>query len=97
MANNYHSTNDREKLLADSFLNLADRQEVLNYLRDLLTPVEIEEFAKRLEIAKMLHEEKGSYQEIATKVSVSTTTVTRVAQWLKRGCGGYEKVLSRLL
>jgi len=92
----YHAQNEKEVLLADAFLKVKNRQETLNFLRDLLTPVELEEFAKRINIAKLLFDKKMSYQEIATKLSVSTTTVTRVAQWLKRGCGGYDLVLQRL-
>jgi uncharacterized protein YerC len=34
-----------------------------------------------------------SYKRIAKEMNVSTTTVTRVAHWLFRGCGGYEKAL----
>jgi len=36
------------------------------------------------------------YAAIAKKLSVSTTTVTRTAYWLKHGRGGYRLVLSRL-
>lgn len=92
----YQAQNEKEALLADAILKIKTRQEALNFLRDLLTPVELEEFAKRIEIAKFLYDKKMSYQEIADKLSVSTTTVTRVAQWLRRGCGGYESVLQRL-
>lgn len=92
----YRAQNEKEVLLADSFLKVKNRQEALNFLRDLLTPVELEEFAKRINIAKLLFDKKMTYQEIATKLSVSTTTVTRVAQWLKRGYGGYDLVLQRL-
>ena len=84
-----------QKQLADSFLALQTQQDVLNYLRDLMTPAEIREFSKRLEIARLLQEGKMSYLEISEKLGVSTTTVTRVAQWLNNGCGGYKQVLSR--
>lgn len=63
-------------------------------MRDLLTPAEIEEFANRLEIAKLLLDGR-SYQKIAEEIGTSTTTVTRVAQWLFSGCGGYLAVLKR--
>lgn len=91
----YGPKNEQHKFLAKAFLTLKTDQEVLNFLRDLLTPAEIEEFSNRLEIARLL--EKGMpYLEIAKKAGVSTTTVTRVAQWLFSGCGGYETVLKRL-
>ncbi|MBI4008795.1 helix-turn-helix domain-containing protein [Candidatus Roizmanbacteria bacterium] len=56
---------------------------------------EIEELANRLEIARLLLK-GGSYQRIAKQTGVSTTTVTRVAHWLFKGCGGYQKVLKLL-
>ena len=36
------------------------------------------------------------YLEIASRVGTSTTTVTRVAQWLRNGTGGYRLALDRL-
>lgn len=88
----YKPKNDKEKFLAKAFLKLKTEQEMANFLRDLLTIKEIEEFANRLEMARLL--KKGtSYKAIAKKLGVSTTTVTRTAHWLFRGCGGYEKVL----
>jgi uncharacterized protein YerC len=35
------------------------------------------------------------YHEVAARTGASTTTVTRVAQWLKRGADGYRLVLDR--
>ena len=64
----------------------------MNFLRDILTIKELEEFANRLEMAKLL-KAGMSYKAIAKKLKVSTTTVTRTAHWVFRGCGGYEKVI----
>ena len=89
---NYKPKNDRERFLIKSFLKLKTEQEVANFLRDLLTIKEIEELANRLEMARLL-KQGMSYKTIAKKLKVSTTTVTRVAHWLFRGCGGYQKVL----
>ncbi len=88
----YKPRNEKEKFLAKAFLKLKTEQEAANFLRDLLTIREIEEFANRLEMARLL-KQGMSYKAIAKKLKVSTTTVTRVAHWLFRGCGGYEKVL----
>lgn len=88
----YKPKNDKEKFLVRAFLKLKTEQDMANFLRDLLTIKEIEEFANRLEMARLL--KKGmSYKAIAKKLEVSTTTVTRVAHWLFRGCGGYRKVV----
>ena len=36
-----------------------------------------------------------SYQDIAQKTGLSTTTVTRIAHWLKHGEGGYKTALKK--
>jgi TrpR-related protein YerC/YecD len=88
----YSPRNQKEKALVSAFLKLKTGQEVVDFLRDLLTLPEIEEFANRLEIARLL--KKGlSYKKIAKETGVSTTTVTRTAHWLFKGCGGYWEVL----
>ena len=89
---NYKPKNEKEKTLTSVFLKLKTEQDVANFLRDLLTIKEFEEFANRLEMARLL-KQGMSYKAIAKKMKVSTTTVTRVAHWLFRGCGGYEKVI----
>lgn len=89
---NYKPKNEREKFLAKSFLKLKTEQEVANFLRDLLTIKELEEFGNRLEMARLL-KQGMSYKVIAKKLKVSTTTVTRTAHWLFHGCGGYKEVL----
>lgn len=91
----YSPSTKLEKNLVHAFSLLKGDGEVANFLRDLLTPAELEEFANRLEIAELLAQRELSYLDIAKKVGTSTTTVTRVAQWLFRGCGGYQAVLER--
>ena len=88
----YKAKNQKEIFLFKSFLKLKTDHDVANFLRDLLTIKELEEFANRLEMARLL--KKGwSYKKIARELKVSTTTVTRTAHWLNHGAGGYEKVL----
>lgn len=91
----YTPKTDREKLLIKVLTSLKTEEEVAALLRDMLTPAEIEEFANRITIVKLL-EEGLPYLEIAQKVGTSTTTVTRVAHWLYNGCGGYQSILKRL-
>lgn len=81
--------------LTEAFLSLKSSEEVRRFLRDLLTKNEIEEFAKRLATARMLRE-KVPYSIIEKKTGLSSTTIARVARWLKRGEGGYGLVLKRL-
>lgn len=83
------------KQLYQAILKLKNLNEAKAFLRDLLTLQEIETFAKRFQQAKLLHQ-GYSYSQVAKKLKVSTTTVTRTAFWLKRGRGGYRLILNRL-
>ena len=91
----YKPKNEREKLLVKALVSLKTEDDVAALLRDMLTPAEIEEFANRITIVKLLSEGLP-YLEIAQKVGTSTTTVTRVAHWLYNGCGGYQSLLKKL-
>ena len=80
--------------LFEAILSLEDKDEVERFLRDLCTLSELEAIAHRWEVAKLL-DQGLPYQEIAKQTGASTTTVTRVAQWLRRGEGGYRLALDR--
>jgi TrpR-related protein YerC/YecD len=80
--------------LAAAFLRLRNRDEAKRFLRDLCTLGELEALAHRWQIVRLL-EEGRPYLEIAERVHTSTATVTRVAQWLHHGTGGYRVVLGR--
>lgn len=80
------------KNLSMALLSIKDSGVMENFLRDLCTLEELEELSSRWEVVLLLA--KGeSYREIAKKTKVSTTTVTRIAQWLNNGEGGYQAVL----
>ena len=81
--------------LADAVLTLRDRSEARRFLRDLCTLPELEALAHRWQTVQLL-EQGVPYVEIAERVPTSTATVTRVAQWLKHGTGGYRTALDRL-
>ena len=80
--------------LADAVLSLRDRDEVRRFLRDLCTLPELEALTHRWQTVRLL-EEGVPYVEIAERVPTSTATVTRVAQWLRHGAGGYRIALDR--
>jgi TrpR-related protein YerC/YecD len=82
-------------LLYQGVLKLKNLKEAQAFFRDLLTPQEIDTFSSRFKIARLLHQGQ-SYARIAKATNTSTTTVTRVALWLKRGRGGYQLILKRL-
>ena len=74
---------------------LRNPQETQAFLRDLCTRAELDAMAHRWQVVQLL-EEGLPYLEVAQRAHVSTTTVTRVAQWLRRGEGGYALALKRL-
>ena len=81
--------------LADAVLTVRDRDEAKRFLRDLCTLPELEALTHRWETVRLL-EQGVPYVEIAERVPTSTATVTRVAQWLKHGTGGYRTALDRV-
>ena len=80
--------------LAGACLRLRNRDDATRFLRDLCTRGELEALAHRWQIVRLL-DEGVPYLEIAERVHTSTATVTRVAQWLRHGTGGYQLVLRR--
>ena len=80
--------------LADAVTTLRTQDEVARFLRDLCTLPELEALAHRWQTVLLL-DEGVPYVEIAARVPTSTATVTRVAQWLRHGTGGYRMALER--
>jgi len=80
--------------LATALTDFDDREEMLRFLRDLCSQSELLALAQRLEVARLV--DAGiPYARISREVGASTATVTRVAQWLRNGEGGYRLVLDR--
>jgi TrpR-related protein YerC/YecD len=80
--------------LADAVVSLRTRDDARRFLRDLCTLPELEALAHRWQTVQLL-EQGVPYLEIAQRVPTSTATVTRVAQWLRHGTGGYRIALDR--
>lgn len=80
--------------LQRAFLKLKSTDDVFSFLRDLLTQDEIIEFSLRLDIAERLHQWQN-YKEIEKEIWASSTTIARVAKFLKGEFGGYQKVLGK--
>jgi TrpR-related protein YerC/YecD len=80
--------------LADAVASLRTPGEAQRFLRDLCTLPELEALSHRWQTALLL-EQGLPYLEIAERVPTSTATVTRVAQWLRHGTGGYRIALDR--
>ncbi len=80
--------------LAAAIVSLRSADEVTRFLRDLCTLPELEALSHRWQTVRLL-EQGVPYLEIAGRVPTSTATVTRVAQWLRHGTGGYRIALER--
>lgn len=64
------------------------------FLHNILTPGELDEISKRLQIVKLLL--KGVPQrDVAKKLGVSMGTVSRGSRELKYGENGFRKILQR--
>jgi len=86
-------TKEHEELFT-AIVSLRTKKEAERFLRDLCTMSELDALAHRWQVARLL-DEGLPYLEVARRAHASTTTVTRVAQWLRRGEGGYELALKR--
>ncbi len=80
--------------LYKAVLKLESIDECRRFFRDLLTENEIKEFSERWKVAQLLA--KGvPYSRIEEETGLSSRTIARVGQWLKRGKGGYTLVLKK--
>lgn len=83
--------------LARAFLVPADRGEMRRLLLDLCTPAEVRTLAERWHVARLLDGTDLSYREIHEATGVSTTTIVRVARFLRQEPNqGYRRTLDAL-
>ena len=88
---------DLADALADALLLLRTPAEARKLLADLCTPAEIRTIAERWHVARLLDEGTLTYREIHEATGVSTTTIVRVARFLRQeDNGGYRVLLNRL-
>jgi len=85
------------KSLHQALLSLKTEDEMRRFIIDLCTPNEIKTFVERWAIARLLDAGALNYRDIASQTGASTTTVTRVARFLKQEQhGGYKTALTRI-
>lgn len=80
--------------LLEAILSLRTPEEAARFFRDLCTLAELEAMAHRWQVAQLL-DQGLPYVEVAKRTGASTTTVTRVAHWLRHGEDGYRLTLDR--
>ena len=85
---------EQTEALFDALLRLENRNEAATFLRDLCTLGELHDLANRWAVVRLL-DQGLHYAEISERTGASTATITRIAQWLKHGEGGYRLMLDR--
>src|SRR5687768_4892995 len=70
--------------LCRALLTPADAAEMASLLSDLCTPAEVRTLAERWHVARLLDETDLSYRDIHDATGVSTTTIVRVARFLRQ-------------
>ena len=93
----YHSKLEDEQIdgLFVAIQQLETKEEFYRFFEDISTVFEIKALAQRMEVAKMLDQER-TYTDIANKTGASTATISRVKRCLNYGADGYQLVLKRL-
>ena len=93
-------TRDSDALTADlcaALLTPTDVGEMERLLLDLCTPAEIRTLAERWHVARLLDGTNLSYREIHDATGVSTTTVVRVARFLREERNrGYRRAIDAM-
>ena len=75
---------------------LDDKATIRAFLVDLCTPAELRALTERWHVAQILDDGEMSYREINAQTGVSTTTIGRVARFLRdEPHGGYRAVLEK--
>lgn len=70
---------------------------VAAFLTDLCTPAERRAITERWAVAQLLEQDELSYRDIRAKTGVSTTTIGRVARFLREEPhGGYRLALDKI-
>ena len=81
--------------LFKAILLLQDEEDCYRFFEDICTVNEIHAIAQRLQVAKLLSENK-TYSEIENITKASTATISRINKCLVYGSDGYRRILERL-
>ena len=70
--------------LCEALLTPRDADEMARLLSDLCTPAEVRTLAERWHVARLLGQTDLTYRDIHDATGVSTTTIVRVARFLRQ-------------
>jgi len=87
---------EKSDQLFTAILDLKNKKESEDFFRDILTMGELQAITERFSVAQQLFSQEKSYRAISKDTGVSTATITRIAEWIKNGTGGYNRSLKRL-
>lgn len=83
-----------EQEIVKILTQIKDQKLMTVFLKDILTPQELDGVARRWQLIKLLNQGL-TQREISKKLSISVATVTRGSRQLKYGFGGFKKVLAK--
>ncbi len=87
--------NDDIDELFRAVLLLQDEEDCYRFFEDICTINEIHAIAQRLQVAKLLSENR-TYNEIESVTKASTATISRINKCLVYGAEGYKRILARM-
>ncbi len=98
---NIHSISKEERFqiigeFFDVIAELKGKQDIIDFFIGLLTPSESLMLARRIQIAKLIIEDKN-YEEIRLELGVGLRTIQSVHTWLNKKEGAYKKIIERYL
>ncbi len=81
--------------LFQAIILLENEEECYRFFEDICTISELKAIAQRLQVAKMLRDNR-KYSDIAEETGASTATISRVKRSLNYGADGYNVILDRM-
>ena len=87
--------NDDIDELFRAVLLLEDEEDCYRFFEDICTINEIKAISQRLQVAKLLSENR-TYNEIESITKASTATISRINKCLVYGAEGDQRILARL-
>ncbi len=83
------------EFLFEAVLQLKNMEECYKFFEDLCTVPELKAMSQRIQVAKMLSENRV-YSDIVNETGASTATISRVNRSLNYGSDGYDIVFKRM-
>ena len=82
-------------LLIKAIVDTENEEDCKNLLEDMMTTKEILAISQRMQVVKLLRENK-SYAEICQETGASTATISRVNRCYVYGNGGYKTAFNKM-